>query len=265
MPSPSASLLAALALAAWSACAQPRWTLAWSDEFEGPPHTAPDPSKWDYDLGGGGWGNRELQVYTKDTANASLDGEGRLAIRANPAGAGYTSARLVTRGRFEFQYGKVEARIQTPRATQGLWPAFWMLGANLPKSGWPECGEIDILENIGKEPSILHAAIHGPGHSGGRGITAQTTLADNAPLSDAFHVYSVEWTPGRIEFSLDGRAYSTLTPASLPKGARWVYDHPFYLLLNVAVGGQWPGNPDSTSVFPQTMLVDWVRVYRDRP
>ncbi len=238
--------------------------LVWSDEFNGAPGSAVDPAKWVYDIGGNGWGNQELEAYTDSRANSHLDGEGHLVVKAlQVAGGKFTSARLKTLGKFSFKYGRAEARIKIPFG-QGIWPAFWMLGTDIESKGWPECGEIDIMENIGKEPDTVHATVHGPGYSGGEGISKAFQIAAGR-LADDYHVYAVDWTPERLDFLLDDHVYQTLTPASLPKGAKWVYDHPFFLLLNVAVGGAWPGNPDPTSVFPQTMLVDYVRVYRDEP
>jgi beta-glucanase (GH16 family) len=236
------------------------WRLVWSDEFDGPANAPPDPYKWTYDLGGGGWGNRELEIYTDDPHTVFQDGQSRLVIRATKTSSGgYTSARLKTQNRFAVQYGKIEARIQIPRG-QGMWPAFWMLGEEVVTSGWPACGEIDIMEVIGRQPTLVHGTVHGPGYSGSGGITAQYGLAGSPPLADNFHVYAIEWSPGLIRFFLDGASYAEVTPASLPKGARWVYDHPFFLLMNLAVGGAWPGNPDETTVFPQEMVIDWVRV-----
>jgi beta-glucanase (GH16 family) len=236
------------------------WTVIWSDEFDGPANAPPDPTKWTFDFGGTGWGNHELETYTKNPENVFIDGEGHLVIRAIRKENGkYTSARLKTSGLFEVEYGKIEARIKIPRG-RGLWPAFWMLGSNNHQVRWPACGEIDIMENIGKEPSMVHGTVHGPGYSRERGITAHLALPAGARFSDDFHVFAVEWSPDVVEFFVDGTSYSKVTPASLPSGARWVYDHPFFLLLNVAVGGDWPGKPDATSEFPQSMLVDWVRV-----
>lgn len=236
------------------------WRLVWSDEFNGAAGTAPDATKWVYALGDGGWGNQELEVYTDRRDNSFLDGEGNLVIRAIKGASGeYTSARIKTQGRFAIRYGKIEARIRLPFG-QGIWPAFWMLGDDVDTVGWPKCGEIDVMENIGKEPGVVHGTVHGPGYSGASGISAQYALPGSPPLADDFHVYGVEWSPGLVEFSVDGISYAKVTPASLPKGAAWVYDHPFYLLLNLAVGGGWPGNPDATTKFPQSMLVDWVRV-----
>ena len=236
------------------------WKLVWSDEFNGRRNAPPDASKWTFDLGGGGFGNQELELYTKDAANLFQDGEGHLAIRAIKTQSGtFTSARLKTQGKFAVTYGKMEARMKIPFG-QGMWPAFWMLGNDVSEVGWPACGEIDIMENVGKEPSIVHGTVHGPGYSGTGGITSQYSLPAGSQLSDDFHVYGSTWSPQSVTFSLDGKVYATVTPASLPKGAKWVFDHPFFLLLNLAVGGGWPGNPDKTTVFPQTMLIDWVRV-----
>jgi beta-glucanase (GH16 family) len=137
-----------------------------------------------------------------------------------------------------------------------------MMGDNIEKAGWPDGGEIDIMENIGKEPSLVHGTIHGPGYSGAGGIGAPYALAADKKFADDFHVFAVEWEPNVIRFYVDDHLYATRTPSDLPKGTKWVYDHPFFVLLNVAVGGQWPGNPDHTTVFPQEMLVDYVRVYR---
>jgi beta-glucanase (GH16 family) len=246
------------------------WTLAWADEFDGPAGAAVDSTKWKYDVGGGGWGNQELEYYTSGAANAALDGAGHLVItaRAEAPASGtcwygacrYTSARLLTQGKFSQTYGRMEARMRIPRG-QGLWPAFWMLGDDIDRVGWPKSGEIDVMENIGREPATVHGTIHGPGYSGANGIGGATAL-DAGTLADDFHVYAIEWEPLVIRWLLDGRVYRTTTPSALPTGTQWVYDHPFFLLLNVAVGGAWPGNPDATTTFPQQMTVDYVRVYR---
>jgi beta-glucanase (GH16 family) len=243
------------------------WKLVWSDDFDGPNGSAADSSKWVSETGGGGWGNDELEYYTSRLENASQR-DGKLVIRAlqekYTGGDGvtrnYTSARLKTQGKFSQAYGRFEARIKIPRG-EGIWPAFWMLGDDIDKSGWPAAGEIDIMENIGKEPALIHGTIHGPGYSGANGIGAPYELPSGEPFADNFHVFAVEWEPNVIRFYVDDHLYATRTPVDLPKGARWVYDHPFFLLLNVAVGGAWPGNPDASTAFPQTMLVDYVRVY----
>ena len=244
------------------------WILTWSDEFNGPNGSSVDTSKWVVETGGNGWGNQELEYYTNRPENA-YEKDGNLVIKVlqekykGPDGVtrDYTSARLKTLGKFEQTYGRFEARIKIPRG-QGIWPAFWMLGNDIDKPGWPACGEIDIMENIGKEPSLVHATIHGPGYSGAHGISAPFSLSDGSKMADDFHVYAVEWEPNALRFYVDEHLYATRTPADLPKGTKWVYDHPFFLLLNVAVGGGWPGSPDASTVFPQEMLVDYVRVYR---
>ena len=248
-----------MAAMAVPAMAQNDWKLVWSDEFNGPADSAPDPSKWTYDLGASGWGNRELENYTNSRENSFMDGSGNLIIQALKSDSAYTSARLKTQGHYDVTYGKVEARIKIPYG-QGIWPAFWMLGDSSKARGWPAVGEIDIMENIGKEPGIVHGTLHGPGYSGGNGIGKPYSLPAGKRFADDFHVYSVEWEPDSIEFFVDGRSYHKLTPAGIPTGTAWAYDHPFYIILNLAVGGQWPGNPDSTTEFPQRMLLDYVRV-----
>lgn len=246
------------------------WTLAWSDEFDAPAGTSFDRTKWVADTGGAGWGNQERQTYTTREENVAHDGAGHLVITARAeadtsarrcwyGGCRFTSARLKTKGLFEQAYGRMEARLRVPRG-QGIWPAFWMLGDDIDAVGWPASGEIDVMENIGREPMILHGTAHGPGYSGANAIGGADTLA--AALADDFHVFSVEWERDEIRWYLDGRQYFRLTPAALPAGARWVFDHPHYLLMNVAVGGAWPGEPDATLELPQRMVVDWVRVYR---
>ena len=244
------------------------WSLTWSDEFNGPSGSSVDSAKWSFDIGGGGWGNNELQTYTNRTANAKLQ-NGLLVIRVlketftgpDSITRNYTSARLLTRNTFTQTYGRFEARIQVPYG-QGIWPAFWMLGNDLGTVGWPTCGEIDIMENIGKEPSIVHGTLHGPGYSGANGKTASYSLPASRKFSDNYHTFAVEWQPDVIRFYVDGRLYKTRTPADLPAGTAWVFNHPFFLVLNVAVGGNFPGDPDATTAFPQLMKVDYVRVYQ---
>ena len=243
-------------------------TLVWSDEFNAPNDSPVDSSKWVLETGGNGWGNQELEYYTARPQNA-FQQDGNLVIKVleekytGPDGVtrNYTSARLKTQGKFAQKYGRFEARIKIPYG-QGIWPAFWMLGDDIEKKGWPKCGEIDMMENIGKEPALVHGTIHGPGYSGDKGIGAPFELSASQRFADDFHVYAVEWEAKAIRFYVDDHLYTTRTPADLPHGAKWVYKHPFFILLNVAVGGGWPGNPDSSTVFPQTMLVDYVRIYR---
>ena len=260
-------LAAAQAAGSPASSASSAWKLVWSDEFNGPNGSAVDSSKWTSETGGGGWGNNELESYTRSLANAWQQ-DGNLVIKvlaekytgADGVARNYTSARLKTQGKFSQTYGRFEARMKIPRG-QGIWQAFWMLGDDIGKLGWPDGGEIDIMENIGKEPALVHGTIHGPGYSGEHGISASYGLPGDARFADDFHIYAVEWEPNAIRFYVDDHVYATCTPADLPKGAKWVYDHPFFVLLNVAVGGDWPGDPDATTVFPQTMLVDYVRVY----
>ena len=260
---------APLASSAPSAADNPAaWNLVWSDEFNGPSGSAVDSTKWSFDVGGKGWGNDELETYTGRTANAQLEG-GSLVIKAiketftgaDKITRNYTSARLLTKNKFSQAYGRFEARIKIPYG-QGIWPAFWMLGNNIDTLRWPNCGEIDIMENIGREPSMVHGTFHGPGYSGGNGIGAAYTLTGGKKFSDDFHRFAVEWEPNIMRFYVDGNLYQTRTPLDLPAGTSWVFDHPFFIILNVAVGGGWPGNPDATTAFPQQMLVDYVRVYR---
>jgi beta-glucanase (GH16 family) len=233
------------------------WRLVWHDEFDG---TALDTTKWVRETGGWGWGNGELEYYTNRVENARV-ANGYLVIEARREMFGnqaYTSARLKTQGFGAWQFGRIEARIQIPRG-QGLWPAFWMLGDNIAQVGWPGCGEIDIMENIGKEPARVHGTVHGPGYSGANGVSSFYDLRAGA-FADTFHVFAVEWQPGTIQWYVDSTLYHTVTSGNVP--GTWVFNHPFFILLNVAVGGYWPGSPDSTTVFPQTMRVDYVRVYQ---
>lgn len=235
----------------------------WSDEFNGTLGSAVDSSKWNLVNKGDGFGNNELEFYRDGTNNAAMDGNGNLVITAKEesyGGRNYTSAKLESSGKFEQTYGRFEARIKIPRG-QGLWPAFWMLGNNIGSVGWPTCGEIDIMENVGKEPSIVHGSLHGPGYSGGNPLGGSYTLPNGGVFADDFHEFAVEWEENVVRFYVDDNLYETRTPADVPSGGTWVYDHPFYIILNVAVGGNWPGSPDGTTQFPQTMLVDYVRVY----
>jgi beta-glucanase (GH16 family) len=233
------------------------WTIDWSDEFDG---TTLDSTKWVAETGGHGWGNNELQHYTGRPENVRLEG-GNLVIEARRERfeqREYTSARIKTAGLKETRYGRYEARIKVPKG-QGIWPAFWMLGADIGTVGWPRSGEIDIMENIGKEPNIVHGTVHGPGYSGANSFGASSKL-EGANYADDFHIFAVEWEPGEIRWYRDGVLYHKAQPG-LVKGD-WVFDHSFFLLLNVAVGGDWPGVPDGTTVLPQRMLVDYVRVYK---
>ena len=239
--------------------------LAWADEFNGPRGRLPDARKWTLETGYG-WGDRELQSYTDRPANVSLDGKGRLAITARreryrgPDGraARYTSARINSRAKFEFAYGRVEARIRVPRG-RGLLPAFWALGRNLDRVGWPASGEIDVMEVNGREPFTLHGSLHGP-RRGHKSYALEATRRTSSALANGFHVYGVSWAPERIAFRLDGEVYAVRTRFDLRAGSRWTFEHPFFLLFTLAVGPRWLGPPDATTPWPATMLVDWVRV-----
>jgi beta-glucanase (GH16 family) len=234
--------------------------LVMQDEFD--TDGAPDSSIWGYDLGTGveGWGNNELQYYTNRTENVKVE-NGYLLITAQKEeynGYSYTSARLTTKGKFDQAYGRFEARIRLPYG-QGMWPAFWLLGANIDEVGWPNCGEIDIMEYRGQEPTKLLGTVHGPGYSGGTSITKSYSLL-NDRFDTGFHIFGIEWGPKYINYYVDNVLYNQITPADVT--GEWVFDHPFYIIINLAVGGNFVGNPNSQTVFPQTMLVDYVRVYQ---
>jgi beta-glucanase (GH16 family) len=248
--------------------ASSKWTLVWFDEFNGADGSRPDKSKWVYDIGSDAWGNAEEECYTDRADNSVIRG-GNLVITARkesikcPKGADkpYTSARLKTLGLFSQAYGRFEARIKVPRG-QGMWPAFWMLGEDIPKVGWPASGEIDIMEIIGKDPSTAYGSLHGPGYNGSRGYRGEYRLPGTVEFADAFHTFSIEWEPNVVRFYVDDDLYATQTPKKLPPDGKWVFDHPFFIILNCAVGGSWPGSPDATTQFPQEMLIDYVRVYK---
>jgi len=279
LPRPLAPSLLALSLLA---CAQAppapvttsppvtpdRWKLVFQDEFDGPDGTLPDPARWAFEMGGQGWGSQEREYYLNGTENAFQQG-GFLHLVARKGGSVealdcwygpciYSSARLKTKGKFAFTYGKVSARLQVPKG-QGIWPAFWLLGANIDGVGWPSCGELDVMEVVGKEPRVAHGTIHGPGYSGANGPSSSWS-PDRGEVGDDFHVFALDWEPKRLRFFVDGELYATRTPKDLPAGERWVFDHDFFILLNLAVGGGWPGDPDASTKFPAELLVDWVRV-----
>ncbi|MDD3643638.1 MAG: glycoside hydrolase family 16 protein [Candidatus Krumholzibacteria bacterium] len=260
-----AAAAAALALIAAFGCDREEaeeYRLVWEDEFEGEAGASPDTAYWDFDVGTN-WGNNQLEYDTDRPENVSLDGEGNLAITAREEeylGCDYTSGRIVTRDRVEYAYGRFEARIRLP-VGQGIWPAFWLLGADIDAVGWPECGEIDIMEYRGQEPNIVLGSLHGPGYYGGSAISKRYLL--EGPGFDAgFHLFAVEWSEDRITWYVDDTAYFTVTPDDVPDGGRWVFRHPFFIILNVAVGGNFVGPPNESTSFPQTMLIDRVRIYR---
>lgn len=238
-----------------------------TDDFNGAAGSAPDASKWVHEIGDNGGNNHELEYYTDSTSNAALDGNGDLVITArqeNPAGytcwygtCQYTSARLNTSQSFTQAYGHFEARMKLP-AGQGLWPAFWLLGDNINSAGWPNCGELDVMENLGQDMSTVYGSAHGPGYSGGSALTAGYTLPNGGSFAD-FHTFAIDWSPDSVSWSVDGTVYETHTPADT-NGNQWVFDHPFFIILNLAVGGDWPGSPDSSTQFPAQMVVDYVHV-----
>lgn len=268
----------------------PGWSLVWSDEFDGPDGSPVDPAKWAHDVGdgsstkqgvwspGAGWGNDELEYYTDGTANTVVQG-GNLVITAAQGGASYTchyydaspayapgpckytSGRIRSQGLFEHTYGRYEIRAQLPSGP-GLWPAFWMMGNDIATKNWPACGEIDVMENVGIEPAVNHGSIHATSYSD-TGLTATYTLPGGAALSDAFHVYAVEWDPASIKWYVDDTLYETQTTTTAKND--WPFAHPFFLILNVAVSssssGSWGGAPTAATHFPQTLKVDYVRVY----
>jgi beta-glucanase (GH16 family) len=233
--------------------------LVWSDEFNGPIGTAPSASKWTEDTYGG-CGEGTLSTSTQNPANAALDGRGHLSITAE-GGPAYDSAQLDSSGHFSFEYGRLEARIYVP-AGSGLCSAFWLLGdSSNPGSCWPQCGEIDVMEAISPFPNLVFATIHGP--ITGTDNTQQWQAQLGAPVNftGGFHTYGLVWRPGLLTWTFDGAAYATATPADLPPGAQWVFDgHTFHVMLDLAVGG-WPGTPAAGAAFPQTMSVDWIRLY----
>ncbi len=241
---------------------QRNWQLVWSDEFNDPAGVLPDASKWTFDIGTGqsGWGNQELQYYTNNPANVSTDGEGNLVITAIRSGNSFTSARIKTQGLFAQKYGRFEARLKTPYGP-GLWPAFWMLGENIETNPWPQCGEIDIMELRGQEPHIIHGTIHGPGYSGGNPVTKSYALI-NSRFDIDYHIYAVEWDENKIDFFVDDYLYHRIKRSDVP--GEWVYDQPFFIILNVAVGGNYVGFPTSQTPFPQKMIIDYVRVYTEQ-
>lgn len=249
------------------------WKLVWSDEFNGPAGQPPNPAHWTHEIGDGtangnpGWGNNELESYTDRLDNAATDGAGHLAITAARADGSlscyygpcqYTSARLISRDKAEFAYGRIEARICVPQGA-GMWPAFWSLGTNIGEVGWPQAGEIDFMEFVGRQPNKISGSIHGPGYSGGHSVTG--THDFGTAVYDGDHVFAVEWQPNRIDWFVDGIRFHSATPASVAPN-QWVFNHPFFVILNLAIGGNFGGPVGAETVFPQSMLVDYVRVYR---
>lgn len=234
------------------------YELVWSDEFDG---TAIDATKWSFQTGAGGWGNNELQYYTDRSDNATVS-NGKLQIIAkeeNYMGANYTSARMRTINKGDWRYGRFEASIKLP-GTQGIWPAFWMLPTENVYGTWPNSGEMDIMEHIGSFPERVFGTVHTEAFNHTNG-TQQGSHYDSADVETTFHTYALEWTPNQVDVYLDEINYFTFTNSGNGPD-EWPFDQFFHLIFNVAVGGSWPGSPDGTTVFPQTMEVDYVRVYQ---
>jgi beta-glucanase (GH16 family) len=235
----------------------PGWDLVWRDEFDS---AEIDRENWTFDIGGNGWGNSELECYTDRPENVRIE-DGVLIIEAREEeyeNCDYTSARLKTLGLGSWEYGRIEAYIKLPKG-QGIWPAFWMLGDNIERVGWPRSGEIDIMEFLGNDPTTIYGSIHGPGYAeDGFGGVFYTEAGGD--LTDEYHTFAIEWTPYQIQWFADNEAYFQITPDEV--SGRWVFDRPFFIILNLAVGGEWPGYPDETTLFPQQMYVDYVRVYQ---
>lgn len=225
--------------------------LVWSDEFNH--NGAPDNAKWGYELGAGGWGNNELEYYTNRPENVTVK-DGLLhitAVKENYKGSTYTSARIVTKGKFSFKYGKVAVRAKLPSGV-GTWPAIWMLGSNIDSVHWPACGEIDIMEHLGRDMNKIYGTLHYPGHYGDH-ANGKTTMVKDATQ---FHIYGLEWTPEEIKISVDGKVYQTVKNSpDIP------FNQPFYIILNEAMGGNF-GGPVDPSVNKATMEIDYVRVYQ---
>ncbi|MEQ8238170.1 MAG: glycoside hydrolase family 16 protein [Cyclobacteriaceae bacterium] len=233
--------------------------LVWADEFDG--SGSPDPTYWSFETGTGqnGWGNFELQNYTDRTQNVQTQG-GNLIITARKesfAGSNYTSGRIITKDKIDWTYGRFETRMRLPYG-QGMWPAFWMLGADIDNNEWPGAGEIDIMEYRGQEPTVIHGSVHGPGYSAGQAETKSYELT-NDRFDTGFHVFGIEWGPQYINYYVDDVLYNQITPADVD--GEWVFNKPFFILINLAVGGTFVGAPNNETVFPQSMLVDYVRVY----
>lgn len=233
--------------------------LVWSDDFNGAAGELPDASKWGFDIGNNnGWGNAELENYTNNPENVALDGNGNLIITAIQTGNTFTSARVKTQNLFSQAYGRFEARLKTPYGP-GVWPAFWMLGANVGEVGWPQCGEIDVMELKGQSPNVINGTIHGPGYSAGNAISSSYALR-NSRFDLDYHIFAVEWSEDQIDFFCDDYLYKRIKKSDVP--GQWVYDHPFYMILNIAVGGNYVGFPTAQTPFPQKMTIDYVRVYQ---
>jgi len=238
---------------------RPGWTLVWNDEFDGPAGEQLDTSKWKYDVGPNN-ANKELEYYSDRPENSGKDGQGHFIMTARHEdfmNHQYTSAKFTSSGTFEPQFGRLEARVMLPKG-KGLWPAFWALGTNIGSVGWPACGEIDIMETVGDQLTSNHGSLHGPGYSGNADLTAVYNLPAGTSFGDDFHVFAAEWEQDVVRFYVDDHLYETRVPSQAP--GNWVFNQKFFLIMNIAVGGTWPGTPDD-SIFPSSMSVDYVRVY----
>jgi beta-glucanase (GH16 family) len=228
-------------------------TLVWSDEFDSSPLNS---TAWNYELGASGWGNNELENYTNSINNVHID-SGYLHITAlNPSANNYTSGRITTFGKHEFTYGRIEIRAKLPQG-QGIWPALWMLGTNFQSVGWPACGEIDIMELLGHAPATVYGTLHW--NSGGHQSRGSQYEIQNTTFSSGFHVFTLIWTPNYFKWLVDNTQYFALNKSEI---SGFPFDLPQFIIFNVAVGGNWPGNPNETTSFPQNMIVDYVRVYQ---
>ena len=225
--------------------------LVWQEEFKS---DKLDESVWNFELGAGGWGNNERQFYTKD--NHKLEG-GNLIISAKKEGEKYTSTRITTKTKKEFKYGRIEARAKLPTG-QGIWPAFWMLGSNISEVGWPKSGEIDILEYVGKEPHTVYNTLHTQ-DSHGNSVNSKKTIFET--IEQGFHVYAIDWTKEKIDFSVDDKVIYTFNPAEKNENT-WPFDQPFFVIVNMAIGGNFGGPDVDDNIFPQEFVVDYVRVYQ---
>lgn len=240
----------------------PSWKKVWEDNFDGEANTPPNPEYWTHDVGGDGWGNNQLEFNTDRVENSFHDGNGNLVIRAireDYEGNSWTSARLITRDKFEHGFGRFEARIKFP-AGQGLWPAFWLLGSDFPEVGWPTCGEIDIVEIRGERPNEVVTTVHGPGYSGGEGA-GELTVLPGFTAADGFHVYAVEIDDEHLSWYIDEDLVHRVHPGNLPEFTPWVFNKEFFMILNLAVGGNFLAQPTDSTPSPAEVTVDWVRVW----
>ncbi|WP_420147360.1 glycoside hydrolase family 16 protein [Spirosoma sp.] len=237
--------------------------LVWADEFD--KAGLPDSTKWKYEVGGNGWGNNELQFYTaRRSENARVE-NGKLIIEARKEayqGKNYTSARISSQNKQTWKYGRIEALAKLPKGL-GTWPAIWMLGSNISTADWPTCGEIDIMEHVGYDEGVIHGTVHTEAYNHGKHTEKGDTLRVSN-VASAFHLYAIEWTPDQIDFFVDNQKYYSVKKADLGENVtQWPFDQPFYLILNVAVGGNWGGKKGvDETIWPQRMEIDYVRVYQ---